>query len=359
MNRHLLTTRAVSALALSAALTLGVTLGHNDAVEAQQARKLSVITSAVYRKSFDRFVVPKMKELYNIEVVASPFLSAETLAKAIAQKDNPTTTVFMLDEGPWLQGKELGLWANLDAAKITNLSDVPAQFKDKDGQGTAMMLILLGMIYDEQALKANNIPAPVSLHDMWNPALRNRVSIQQFSSTFAYTLLAHTNYVAGGDVNKSFDPGFAKLVQIRPNVRTFSGPAAQLIQLFQQKEIWMAWGAHFTAMQAAAAGSPVRWAAPKEGAAGYAHYIAIAKGAPNQTEGQLLVNLVLSPEYQKVMAETDFMGPSNLKTQFDPEFEKTFPVNSKTMSAAVPVPWLAYNRNRITLNERWQREIEQ
>ena len=358
MNKLLLTRRIVPALTLSVTLIVGVTIGCNDTAEAQQTRKLSVITSAVYSKSFARFAIPKMKELYNVEVVSSPFLSAEALAKAIAQKDNPTTTVFMTDEGPWLQGKELGIWANLDATKISNLSDIPVQFKDKEGQGAAMMLILLGLIYDEEALKANNIAAPVSLYDMWNPALRNRVSIQQFSSTFAFTLLAHTNYVAGGDTN-SLDPGFAKLRQIRPNIRTFSGPAAQLIQLFQQKEIWMAWGAHFSALQAAAAGAPVRWVAPKEGAAGYAHYIAVAKGAPNQAEGQLLVNLVLSPEYQKVMAETDFMGPSNLKTQFDPQFEKTFPINSKTMSAAVPVPWLAYNRDRITLNERWQREIEQ
>ncbi|MCC6949156.1 MAG: extracellular solute-binding protein [Bradyrhizobiaceae bacterium] len=349
----------MSALALSASVVLGLTVGCSSQAQAQQARKLSVITSAVYSKSFARFIVPKMKELYNVEVVSSPFLSAEALAKAIAQKDNPTTTVFMMDEGPWLQGKELGIWTKLDKTKITNLADVPAQFRDKDEQGSAMMLILLGLIYDEQALKANGIQPPVSLHDMWNPALRNRVSIQQFSSTFAYALLAHTNIVEGGDVNKSFDPAFAKLKQLRPNVRTFSGPAAQLIQLFQQKEIWMAWGGHFTAMQAAGAGSPVRWAAPKEGAAGYAHYIAIAKGAANQAEGELLVNLVLSPEYQRVMAETDFMGPANVKTQLDPQFEKTFPVNAKTMSAAIPVPWPAYNRSRIQLNERWQREIEQ
>jgi putative spermidine/putrescine transport system substrate-binding protein len=232
----------------------------------------------------------------------------------------------MLDEGPWLQGKEAGLWETLDPAKIPNLRDVPAQFGDRDGKGTPLMLVMLGLMYEEAALKANNIPAPTSFYDLWSPAFRNRVSIQQFSSTFAFALLAHTTRIEGGDVDKSFDPGFAKLRELRPNVRTFSGPAAQLIQLFQQKEIWLAWGGHFTAMQAAAAGVPVRWVAPKEGAMGYAHFMAIARGAPGLPDAERLVNLMLSPEYQKAMAETDFMGPANPKTRLNPEFAKTFPV---------------------------------
>jgi putative spermidine/putrescine transport system substrate-binding protein len=348
---------AFAAVVVGLSLMLGPVLAGSDA-EAQ-GRRLQVITSAVYKKSFDQFVVPRMKEMYGVEVVASPFLSAETLAKAIAQKDNPQTSVFMLDEGPWLQGKEAGLWETLDPAKVPNMRDVPAQFADKDHRGTPLMLVMLGLMYEEAALKASSVPIPVSFYDMWSPAFRNRVSIQQFSSTFAFALLAYTTRLEGGDVEKSFDAGFAKLKQLRPNVRTFSGPAAQLIQLFQQKEIWLAWGGHFSAMQAAAAGAPVRWIAPKEGAMGYAHFMAIAKGAPNLPDAERLVNLMLSPEYQKVMAESDFMGPVNPKTRLGAEFAKTFPVTVQAVEASKPIPWAAYNRNRVMLNERWQREIEQ
>ena len=342
------------ALVVAGALMLTV-----RGAEPQSPRRLQVITSAVYKRSFDQFVVPRMKELYGVEVAASPFLSAETLAKAIAQKDSPQTSVFMLDEGPWLQGKEAGLWEALDSGRIPNLRDVPAQFGDRDGRGTPLMLVLLGVIYDETALRTANVPTPTSVTDLWNPALRDRVSIQQFSSTFAFALLAHTTRLQGGDPERSFDPGFERLKQLRPNVRTFSGPAAQLIQLFQQKEIWMAWGGHFTAMQAAAAGAPVRWGAPREGAMGYAHYMAIARGAPNLPDAERLINLMLSPEYQKVMAETDFMGPVNPKTRLSAEFARTFPVTVQAVEASKTIPWLAYNRNRVALNERWQREVEQ
>jgi ABC-type thiamine transport system substrate-binding protein len=71
------------------------------------------------------------------------------------------------------------------------------------------------------------------------------------------------------------------------------------------------------------------------------------------------VNLMLSPEYQKAMAETDFMGPVNPKTQLRPEFARTFPVSTAAVQASKPIPWSSYNRHRVALNERWQREIEQ
>src|SRR5690606_10253820 len=112
------------------------------------------------------------------------------------------------------------------------------------------------------------------------------------------------------------------------------------------------------AMQATAAGTPVTWTAPSEGAMGYAHYIAIAEGAPNREDAERLVNLILSPEYQKIMAQTDFMAPANTETELDADFAATFPVTAEAMAAATPIPWQAYETHRIRLNERWQREIE-
>ncbi len=323
-----------------------------------ESKRLSVITSAVYKRSFDKYVVPRMKELYDVEVVSSPFLSGEALAKAIAQKGDPQVSVFLLDEGPWQQGDNAGLWDQIDPANVPNLKDVPENFRDADGRGTAMMLGLLGILYDSEALASGGVAEPVSLFDLWAPAVAGRISIQQFSSTFAFGLLSYTTRAVGGDWTQSFDPGFAKIAELSPNVATFSGPAAQLIQLFQQKEIWMAWGAHFTAMQAAAAGAPVKWVAPSEGLFGYGYYAAIAKGAPNKREAEQLIDLILSPEYQKIMAETDFTAPANVTTVFDPAFAAKYPVKPQDLAKATSIPWALYNEQRVKLNERWQREIE-
>ncbi|MDX3809177.1 ABC transporter substrate-binding protein [Bosea thiooxidans] len=323
-----------------------------------QSKDLRVVISAVYRKSFEGFIVPKMKELYNVNVIPSPFLSGEALTRAIAQRENPAISLFTLDQGPWLQGKEVGLWLTLDPKRAPNLENVFKNYRDPDGKGSALFSYLLGLLYDESAIKAANVEAPTSFFDMWKPEYKGRVTIPQFSSTFAFILLAETDRLLGGSLGGPFDKGFAKLRELRPNIASFVGPAGQYIQLFQQKEIWLTQGAHFTALQASRAGLPVVWKLPKEGAVAVAHYLGVPNNAPNLDETYKLIELMLSPEYQKQVAMIDFMGPVNGKTELDPAFAAGFPLTREAVESAAQVPWDAYGRDRIALGERWQREIQ-
>lgn len=323
-----------------------------------QARRISVIVSAIYKRSFDAYVVPKMRELHGIAVSASTMLSAEALARAIGQRGNPQISLFTLDQGPWQQGKDVGLWSRLDQAAIPNAAAIPDKYRDADGQGVSLFNYLTGFCYDEEALKAAGVQAPDKFFDMWKPEFKNRIALPQFTNTFAYVTLARTTQLAGGDPAASFDAGFAKLAQLRPNVRTFIGPLGQLIQLFQQKEIWLAFAPQFSALQSAAAGLPIRWKAPSDGAVALSHFLAIPENAPARREAELLAELMLSPEYQKVLAETDFMVPSNPKVQLSPEFSAKFPATPEISAAATQVSWVEYNRQRVALSERWQREIQ-
>lgn len=340
-------------------LTLGAAGGAFVAGPAiAQAKRLSVVISAIYKRSFDKFVVPKMKELHNIEVTSSALLSAEVLARSIAQKASPQISLLSLDQGPWLQGKDLGLWADLNPKVVTNLADIPPDYRDADGMGASVFSNLTVMVYDADATKAAGLPVPDSFFDMWGAGYQNRISIPQFTNTYAFTTLARTTSLVGGDPSVSLDPGFAKLRELKPNIRTFMGPLGQVIQLFQQKEIWLCFVPQFSAAQAAAAGLPVRWALPKEGGVATAHYIAIPKGSPNPDEAQLLANFMLSPESQAFLAEDASMGAVNTKTRLSPELAAKFPTNEAVVAAA-QVPWAIYNRDRVALAERWQREMQQ
>lgn len=323
-----------------------------------QSKRLSVVVSAVYKRSFDRYVVPKMKELHGIDIAASALLSAEALARAIAQKDRPQISLFTLDQGPFLQGKDLGLWQPLDTGIAKNLADVGAAYRDPDGVGSALMTFMTGFCYDEGALKAAGVAPPDSFFDMWKPEFKGRIALPQFTNTFAFITLAETSRLLGQGSNAPYDAAFARMKELRPNVRTFIGPLGQLIQLFQQKEIWLAFAPQLSAMQAAATGLPIKWKAPKEGAVAASHFVAIPKGAPNAEEAQKLVDLMVSPEYQKALSETDFMVPVNAKTSLDPAFAATFPVTPDIIANAAQVPWAEYNTHRVALAERWQREIQ-
>jgi putative spermidine/putrescine transport system substrate-binding protein len=264
----------------------------------------------------------------------------------------------MLDEGPWMQGKQAGLWEKLPEATIPNLNQIPARFKDQDSMGSAYVLYLLGLLYDEEAFKKNKLPKPASYYDLWNPAYKGKVTIPSSSSTFAYALLFQLNRLEGGDSAKSVDPGFAKLKTLVPNIGIFHGGASTLIPLFSQKQAMVAWNASFPAQQLAASGVPVGWVAPKEGAMIVAAYTAIAKNAPNMEAARQFVNLVLSPEYQKMQAEIAFGGPVNPNTKLDAQFAKSFPITKDVIDKAHLMPWDIYNAKRLDLNARFQREIE-
>ena len=307
--------------------------------------------------SIEKYISPIMKSRYDTRVVITPVLSGQALTKAVAQRASPEISVFMLDEGPWLQGKQAGLWDSLDGVK--NIADIPARFRDKDSQGSAFLLYLLGIIYDEKALAALGVKPPTSYADLWNPALKGKVTIPDSNSTFSYALLFKVNDMEpGGDHRKSVDAGFKKLSELRPNIGVFHGGASTLIPLFSQRQAAIGFNASFPAQRLAADGLPIRWVAPKEGAIAVASYVAVAKNAPARDAAKTFVDLVLSPQYQGLQTEASYSGFVHPKTQLSPAFEKNFVIKPADMQKATLMDWETFLGKRRELTTRWQREVE-
>lgn len=307
--------------------------------------------------SVEKYVSPIMKSRHDTRVVITPVLSGQALTKAVAQRAGPEISVFMLDEGPWLQGKQAGLWEPLQG--VSNLADIPSKFKDKDNQGSAFLLYLLGLIYDEKALADLGVKPPTSYNDLWNPALKGKVTLPDSNSTFSYALLFKvTDTQPGGDHRKSVDSGFKKLAELKPNIGVFHGGASTLIPLFSQRQAAIGFNASFPAQRLAAEGLPVRWVAPKEGAIAVASYVAVAKNAPARDAAMKFVDLVLSPQYQALQTEVSYSGYVNPKTQLTAVSEKSFLVKPADIQKATLMDWETFLAKRKDLTTRWQREVE-
>ncbi len=306
--------------------------------------------------SVEKHIAPIMKRDHDTRLVITPVLSGQAFTKAVAQRRNPEISVFLLDEGPWLQGKQAGLWDKLDGVK--NLDDIPPRFRDKDGQGSAFLLYLLGLIYDEKALNELGVKPPTSYADLWNPALKGKVTIPDSNSTFSYALLFKINEIEGGKASETVDPGFKKLAALAPNGGVFHGGASTLIPLLSQRQAAIGFNASFPAQRLAAEGLPIRWVAPKEGAIAVASYVAIAKDAPARDAARQFVNLLLSPEYQAVQAATAYSGIVNPKAKLSPELESTLLVKAADVENASLMDWETFQSKRRELTTRWQREVE-
>jgi putative spermidine/putrescine transport system substrate-binding protein len=315
-------------------------------------QQLIVSTQGSVDKQVRTYIVPKMKALYGINVSTTPSLSAPALAKAMAQKRSPQIDVFMLDAGPWLQGKTSGLWADVPAGQISNLADVPAGLQD--AKGVPYTNLVIGLLYDSAKLKT----PPTSLRDLADPKYKGKLSVPTFSSTFAFALLAKMNKLAGkpGD-GRPMDAGFVEMKRIAPNILSYYGGGAQLIDLFKQGEIELAWGANHVAA-GLGADSTIKWIAPVEGAALSTVYAAIADGSPNIDAAAKFLNLVLSPEFQAMIAEEGGVAFVNAKTVLSPDYARTSPLTADVIAKGEQPPWDVFNASRIEMNERWQRDLE-
>ena len=311
---------------------------------------LVVSTQGFSDKAIRDYIVPRMKQL-GVTVATSPALSSEALAKAIAQKGNPKIDVFLIDAGPWLQARQADIWAKLDPAKIKNLPALVT--RDRTEYGAAYAHLVLGLLYNAKLVN----PPPKSLLDLWDKKYAGRVSIPSFNSTFAFALLAKVNQIEGGDATKSFDPGFAKLKELQPNIYAFHGSGSQLVNLLTRNEIVIGWGGSYVAHQLGA-DSGIKWVAASEGAVLSSAWVAMAAGAPNMEGAAQFIDLLLSPGFQAYLAEQTGSGYVHPDTQLSPEFAKRSPLTRQMLEKGEPAPWAVYNEKCVQLNERWQREVE-
>jgi putative spermidine/putrescine transport system substrate-binding protein len=322
-------------------------------VMARADGRLVVLTQGSVDKQVREYIVPKMKAMYGIDVSTTPSLSAPALAKAMAQKRSPQIDVFMLDAGPWLQGKTSGLWADIPAAAIPNLADVPDGLKD--AKGIPYTHLVIGLLYDSSKLKT----PPASLRDLEDPKFKGKLAVPTFSSTFAFALLSRMQDLSGepNDPAHPMDAGFTELKKVAPNVLNYYGGGAQLVDLFKQGEVEAAWGAYHVAAGLGAE-SPVKWVAPKEGASLSTVYAAIADGSKNSDAAAKFIDLLLSPEFQAMMVEQAGVAFVNGKTTLSPDYVKSSPLTAEVIANGKQLPWDVFNTSRVAMNERWQRELE-
>jgi putative spermidine/putrescine transport system substrate-binding protein/spermidine/putrescine transport system substrate-binding protein len=100
-----------------------------------------------------------------------------------------------------------------------------------------------------------------------------------------------------------------KLMPLRPQIRKFWTSQGELTQLFEGKEIAMAWGWPVTVVQLQKDGFNVKATVPKEGTTGWSDSWMIIKGSPNKDIAQQWMNYMLEGEAQKKLVAASGYWP--------------------------------------------------
>ncbi len=251
-------------------------------------------------------------------VVVPKDTSAEIVAEAFAEKDNPQVDVVMCDEGPLLAADQQGIFAPLDPSKIPNMADLmPSARPSNNNDILRIYADCAALIYSPAYFQQHNLQPPDSWGDLLNPAFKGKIMANTIDNTFGLYTLVELAQLGGGGVN-NIEPGFQALAKMAPGVVDWSDTIAKFDQGFQSGQIALVQDEWVDAVSMKDDGIPIAFVLPKEGGFGSPCSAAIIKNAPNPDGAAALLNFMESPEMGKYNGDTYGKGSYNTKVQYDP-----------------------------------------
>ncbi len=301
-------------------------------------------------------IIPRFEKAFNAKVTYLTGNSPGTIAKLQAQKDDPQIDVACIDDGPMVQAKGMGLVQATDPAKLPNAASLNPVSIFPDNVGYGWGLFRLGIAYNPDIAKAQNLPAIASWGDLAKPELKGRVVVNSISISYTpilLTLLARAYGKSGHDI----DAGFAKMKEIAPNVFTYD-TTADVTPYFQQEEAWAGvWTDSETYSYVQRTGFPLKFVLPKEGTAAVQTGIAVVKGSKNADMAEKFINYFIGTEAQGLMAEKLGWVPANKDVKVPAAMASIFATPPES-AEIVPIDHAYIAAERPAWVERWNKEIE-
>ncbi len=284
---------------------------------------------------------------------------SDHLAKLLAAqgKEAPYDLVY-LDDGPYAQGLDAGLFDKLDPAIVTNLKFLYPIARMKDDYSAAANTSSVGLAYNTKILKERGIPEPTSWADLWNPKLAGRIALPDITTSAGMNMVMVAAWQVGGD-EKDLKNAFQKLAEIKPLY--FFKSSADLKTKFQSGEVWVAPWYNGRSWQLISEGFPMKFIYP--GNRGFAQLttINVIKGTKYSKEAMAYVDAQLDPLAQLCMATYLPYGPTN--STLDgvmaayPKMSQQFPSPEDLKSRMYVANWSIVNRDFPKWLEMWNRTV--
>jgi putative spermidine/putrescine transport system substrate-binding protein len=339
---------------LATTAVLGAVLLSTSAIAQQKTMYLGSYGGS-FEQTMRKDVLPAFEAKHNVKVEYVAGNSTDTLAKLQAQKGNQQIDAIIVDDGPSYQAVSLGFCDTLQPADI--YKDVYPVMKYPSNKAVGIGLNATGIVYSKKAFEENKWPAPTSWADLKDPKYKKKLVIPPLNNTYGLHTLIVEAELGGGGVN-NIEPGFnAFKDQIGPNVLAYEPSPGKMTELFQSGQAVIGvWGSG-RVKALAETGFPAEFVYPKEGGIALGVAICPVAGSKNGAEAQALVQYMLTPEVQKIMAKGAGLGPSNMTVKLSAAEQVGVPYGDQVKQLKA-IDWDVVNAKREEWNKRWVREIE-
>jgi len=214
---------------------------------------------------------------------------------------------------------EAGLAAPLDLSKLPayeklspKLRAMPLVRINGSVYGVPFMWGPNPLLYDSKAFAA----PPVSWAAMWDPKLKEKVSVWDDLSTvyMAAQVLGYDKPDPNHLYNLSdpeLDAVKNKLLALKPNIRKIWATGGELTNLFENHEIVAAMGWPLMTHQLRQANFPVGETIPKENTTGWIDHLMITAGSENKELAYKFLEYMIEAQTQRKVTDVTGYAPAN------------------------------------------------
>ena len=348
----------VSRRALLKAGLAGAAALSMPAIARAQDKSLKVgVYGGYFKDSFDKHVFPEFSKAtgISVEAVAEPTGEAWLVQlQQAAKAGQAPADVSMMSQVAMLKGQAVDLWAPLDLGKIPNSGNVVERFINKypDGRvaGVGAVSWYITLVSNTKAYPE----APTTWAFLWDPSNKDKLGLLALvSNSFLLEVTAKT-FMGGTkalDTEEGQLKAFAKLAEVKPNVRLWYRDEAQFEQALKSGEIPMGQYYHDVTGLAAADGHPVRSTFPKEGGILDSGSWALSTASKKTAEAHVFIDYMSQPAIQALMSRKVGTSPT-VKRELLDLTEAEFAAVSTTIDPIIP-RYDLYQTKSDWLNQKW------
>jgi spermidine/putrescine transport system substrate-binding protein len=284
--------------------------------------KTETLSLLVWEGYADPSFLKAFEDAHHCKVVAAYMGSSDELVAKLRGGSAGSYDVISPSSDVATSIVKAGLAAPLDLSKIPAYPQLSARLRESplvkaNGQiyGVPFVWGPNPLLYDTNAFPK----APESWSDLWNPKLKGKISLwDELSSVYmAAQVLGYDKPDPNQLYNLSDEQLEAvkkKLIELKPNIRTFWATGGALTNLFQQHEIIAAMGWPLMTVDLRKVNYPIGETIPKENTTGWIDHLMITAASSHKELAQAFLEYMVEPQTQKLVTDVTHYTPANPAT---------------------------------------------
>ena len=284
--------------------------------------KTETLSLLVWEGYADPSFLKAFEDAHHCKVVASYMGSSDELVAKLRGGSAGSYDVISPSSDVATSIVKAGLAAPIDLSKIPAYPQLSARLRESplvkaNGQtyGVPFVWGPNPLLYDTNAFPK----APESWSDLWNPKLKDKISLwDELSSVYmAAQVLGYDKPDPSQLYNLSDEQLEAvkkKLIELKPNVRTYWATGGALTNLFQHHEIIAAMGWPLMTVDLRKVNYPIGETIPKENTTGWIDHLMITAASSHKELAQAFLEYMVEPQTQKLVTDVTHYTPANPAT---------------------------------------------